>query len=225
MTYRVRGTVKDNDGKPVANATIRTEALVGFRGEQFAGQKEFETTTNAKGEWTVLGLTSGIWSFEATAPDLVPQVIVLPVNFTNRKPISGQGGSFPWDLPMIVQQAKHEGLRTASRAAISGPVDVAVSAIAVIAADPDPDVLCSAGEIALLVRQHGLARAIFDEAIKKDATRGCALRGLASSALMRNDFETASKMLWAAIERVPRDQRPALGAAVKDLQQISVPQQ
>lgn len=66
MTCHVRGTVHDNEGKPVANANVRVAALIGFRGEQFVGQKEFVTTANAKGEWVVLGLTPGIWAVEAT---------------------------------------------------------------------------------------------------------------------------------------------------------------
>jgi hypothetical protein len=37
MTYRLKGTVKDNDGKPVSGARVRAEALIGFRGEQFVG--------------------------------------------------------------------------------------------------------------------------------------------------------------------------------------------
>ena len=39
MTYRLKGTVKDSDGKPVSGARVRADALTGFRGEQFVGQK------------------------------------------------------------------------------------------------------------------------------------------------------------------------------------------
>ena len=221
MAYRVKGTVKDNDGKPVAGAQVRAEALIGFRGEQFAGQKEFATTTNARGEWTLLGLTSGLWAFEATAAEVVPQVIVLPINFTNRKPQSATGGSFPWDLPMTVRRTTHPGLTAAATAAMAGKIDDTVASVGGMAADPDADLLCAAGEVALLVRQHGLAGAIFEQIIKQHPKHACGVRGLASSALMRNDLDTAAKMLWNAIDLVPRDQRPALGAAVKDLQAVT----
>ena len=221
MTYRLRGTVKDNDGKPVAGAKVRAEALIGFRGEQFVGQKDFETTTNAKGEWTILGLTSGLWAFEATSPDLVPQVIVLPINFTNRKPQSGTGGSFPWDLPMTVRRTTHAGLTAAADAAMAGRIADTVSSVGALAAESDADLLCAAGEVALLVRQAGLAGAIFEQIIKQNPKHGCGMRGLASSALMRNDLDTAAKMFWDAINHVPREQRAAFGAAVKDLQAIT----
>ncbi|HYE85673.1 MAG TPA: carboxypeptidase-like regulatory domain-containing protein [Vicinamibacterales bacterium] len=221
MTYRLKGTVKDQAGKPVENATIHAEALTGFRGEQFVGQKQFSATTNAKGEWTILGLTSGIWTFEVTQPDVVPHVVVLPINFTNRKPQSASGGSFSWDLPLWVQRTTHAGLRGAAAAATERRIADTASAVGVLAGEKDSAVLCSAGEIALLVRQHGLARAIFTELNKQDAKSACATRGIASAALMQNDLDAASKMLWSAIELVPREQRAALGAAIKDLQQIS----
>jgi hypothetical protein len=221
MTYRLKGTVKDNDGKPVAGARVRAEALIGFRGEQFVGQKEFATKTNDKGEWTILGLTSGIWAFEATGDNVVPQVVLLPINFTSRKPQGITGNSFSWDLPLTARRTTHAGLNAAATAATEGRVADAITSIGIIAAEPDPDLLCSAGEVALLVRQHGLAGAIFEQILKQNAKHGCAMRGRGSAALMQNDFDTAAKMLWAAIDLVSREHRAALGAAVKDLQGIT----
>ena len=221
MTYRLKGTVKDNDGKPVAGAKVRAEALVGFRGEQFVGQKEFETTTGANGEWTILGLTSGLWAFEASTAEMVPQAIVLPINFTNRKPQSASGGSFSWELPMTVRRSSNPALNAASAAAMAGRRDEAVAALGVLASDKDADVVCAAGEVALFVRQHGLARALFDQIVKQDRKHACGTRGLASAALMQSDLDVASRMLWQAINLLPRDQRAAYGAAVKDLQAIT----
>lgn len=220
MTFRLRGTVKDNEGKPVAGLKVRAEALQGFRGEQFVGQKEFEVTTGSKGEWVILGLTSGIWAFEATGPEIVPQVIVLPVNFTNRKPQSAQGGTLSWDLPMTVRRSKNEPLTQAAEAAMAKKTDDAVAAISGVLGDKDQDVVCSAGEVALLVRQHGLAAALFNEILKTQPKSSCATLGAASSALMHGNLDLASKMLFAATDVAPRDQKPALGAAVRDLQQV-----
>ena len=224
MTYRLKGTVKDNDGKPVAGASVRAEALIGFRGEQFVGQKAFATTANAKGEWTILGLTSGVWAFEATGEEVVPQVVVLPINFSNRQPQGVTGNSFRWDLPLMVRRTTHAGLNAAAAAATDGRLADAMTSVGIIASEPDADLLCSAGEVALLVRQHGLAGAIFDQILKQDPKHGCAARGRGSAALMQNDFDTAAKMLWRAIDLVPREQRAALGAAVKDLQSITAAQ-
>jgi hypothetical protein len=221
MTFRLKGTVRDNDGKAVPGVKVRAEALRGFRGDQFVGQKEFDTTTNAKGEWTILGLTSGIWAFEATAPDVIPQVVLLPINFTNRKPISGQGGSFSWDLPLTVRRSTNAGLTSAASMAMSKSRDEAVQAIAALMADPDLDVQCAAGELALLVRQNGLANALFGQIVQKQPKHACGTLGLASTALMVGDFDSAAKALWTALDAAPRERKPALGAAVKDLQQIT----
>lgn len=221
MTYRLRGTVRDNEGKPVAGLKVRAEALQGFRGEQFVGQKEFEVTTGAKGEWIILGLTSGIWAFEATGPEIIPQVVVLPVNFTNRKPQSAIGGKLSWDLPLSVRRTKNEALMSAANSAMAKKTDEAVAAIGGLASETDPDVLCAAGELALLIRQHGLASALFNQILLKQPKHSCATLGAASSALMHGNLDVASKMLWTATDLAPRDQRPALGAAVKDLQQVA----
>ncbi|HUE87405.1 MAG TPA: hypothetical protein VMO26_15125 [Vicinamibacterales bacterium] len=179
---------------------------------------------NAKGEWTILGLTSGVWVFEATGDDVVPQVVVLPINFSNRKPQSATGNSFSWDLPLTVRRTTHAGLKAAAAAATEGRVADAITSVGIVASEPDADLLCSAGEVALLVRQHSLAGAIFEQILKQDPRHGCAMRGRGSAALMHYDYDTAAKMLWNAIDLVPRDQRAALGAAVKDLQATTVAQ-
>jgi len=221
MTYRLKGVVRDNEGKVVEGVRVRGEALIGFRGEQFVGQKEFSSTTNAKGEWNMLGLTSGIWAFEATGPDLIPQVVLLPINFTNRKPQSGQGGAFSWDLPLWVRRFKQEALVTAAKAAAARQTSDAIAAISSVTAEKDPEVLCAAGELALLVRHNGLARAIFEQILKAEPKHPCATLGMSSSALMQNNYDLAAKMLWEAVDLVPQPQRAALGAAIKDLQQIT----
>jgi len=75
MTHRLKGSLESPAGRAVAGGSIHAEALVGFRGEQFAGQKEFTVGTGDKGEWTLLGLSSGIWLFAATGPGIVPAAV------------------------------------------------------------------------------------------------------------------------------------------------------
>ena len=221
MTFRLRGTVRDNEGKPVAGLKVRAEALQGFRGEQFVGQKEFEVTTGDKGEWVILGLTSGIWVFEATGPEIIPQVVLLPVSFTNRKPQSAIGGTLSWDLPLVVRRSKNDALNRAAEAAMAKKPDEAVAALSGVLGDKDQDVVCAAGEVALLVRQNGLASVLFNEILKTQPKHACATLGAASSALMQGNLDLASRMLWMATDAAPRDQKPALGAAVRDLQQVA----
>ena len=122
---------------------------------------------------------------------------------------------------MWVRRSTNGGLVKAAAAATARRGDEALALIGGLAAETDPDVLCAAGELALLVRHNGLARALFAQVLDKQAKHGCATLGMASAALLQNNLDVASKMLWAAIDLAPREQRAALGAAVKDLQQIS----
>jgi len=220
-SYRLKGTVKDSDGAPVAGARVHAEALQGFRGEQFVGQKEFATTSDAKGEWNILGLTSGMWTFEATAPNLAPHVVVLPVQFTQRKMQSAMGGQLPWELPLTLGRTSNSLLLKASEAATSGRADEAISLSGGLAAENDGAALCGGGHVALLVRQHTLAGALFQQISARTPKDPCAALGRASAALMQGDIENAGKRLWDARDLVPQNQRRALAAAIADLQQMA----
>ncbi|MGH9384540.1 MAG: hypothetical protein ACRD2N_09670 [Vicinamibacterales bacterium] len=64
-------------------------------------------------------------------------------------------------------------------------------------------------------------RSITLSMVSKDPKHARALVGLTSAALMERDWETAGKLLWTARDLAPKDQRPALAAAISDLQQIA----
>src|SRR5438477_8505739 len=76
---RLKGRVVTERGEPVPNAAVRAEAFHGFAAGTFAGQRTFSTTTDAKGEWNILGLKSGIWLFEVIPPGQVPESVALPI--------------------------------------------------------------------------------------------------------------------------------------------------
>jgi len=144
-SYRLKGTVKDSDGAPIAGARVRAEALQGFRGEQFVGQKEFVTASDGSGQWNILGLTAGIWAFEVTAPNLAPNVVVLPVPFTQRKMQFAIGGQLPWELPLTLGRTSNALLLKASEEAMSGRADEAISLAGGVATENDGSALCGAG--------------------------------------------------------------------------------
>ena len=62
MTFRLRGTVHDNDGKPVAGLTVRAEALQGFRGEQFVGQKGIRGNDLRHARGSLIGVDARGWA-------------------------------------------------------------------------------------------------------------------------------------------------------------------
>jgi hypothetical protein len=162
-----------------------------------------------------------MWVFEATAQALVPQVIVIPVQYTNRKLVSAIGGQLAWDLPMTLTRTSHVLLQQATDAVLAGRNDEGVSLVGGVAEDDDFAVVCGGGQVALLARQHGLAAALFQRIAAREPQNPCAALGRASAALMQGDVINGSKNLWRARDLAPSNQRRALAAAIADLQQIS----
>ena len=79
-TLRVGGTVIVEGGAPIAGARIRTDALRGEMARPFGGQREFRATANQAGEWSLIGLTRGLWVLEVSAPDFLPHVVIVPIS-------------------------------------------------------------------------------------------------------------------------------------------------
>jgi hypothetical protein len=57
---RIRGTVKTESGEPVKGAIVTVRSAV-------VQPNEFRSSTDEKGEWSILGLRSGVWSLEVVA--------------------------------------------------------------------------------------------------------------------------------------------------------------
>ena len=223
MAHRLKGSIRGAAGEPLAGASIRADALSGFRGEPFAGQKEHSVASSDKGEWNILGIESGLWLFSTSAPDMLPAVIVLPVKFSQRQQVSAVGNSLTWQLPMWMSPTSdHPMLKLAAELLAAGKRDEATQALTV-ALGPDVPVATrvAAGEMALLVQQSSLAKTIFGMVLQSDPKHPRALLGSASASLLDRDWETAGKVLWTARDLAPKDQRQALAAAINDLQGIS----
>ena len=219
---RVKGTASGGDGVGLA-ASIELEAFYGYRGLDFVGQKTFKTLSSDTGQWSVLGVTSGAWMFAAHAPGRLPQVLFLPVQFTQKNPASATGGQLPWDVAFELMPAPAGSpLERAAAAARGGERERAVAELAAAAESDDPQVLIAAGEIALYARSAGLARALFERAVAKAPALGRAHLGLASAAMMSGDWDTASKRFWEARERgLPERLKRAVGMAITELQRIT----
>ena len=223
MAHRLKGFVRTEAGAPVANASVRADALSGFRGEPFAGQKDFTVTTSATGEWNLLGIHAGLWMFSTTAPDMLPAVLILPVKFSARQQVSAIGNNLTWQLPLSAMAvADHLLLKVATQLLSEGKRDEAAQALTV-ALGPDVPVgtRVAAGEMALLAQQPSLANTIFRMILQADPKHPRAILGLASASLLGRDWESAGKWLWDARDLVPKDQRQALAAAIDDLRGIS----
>ncbi|MBN2400378.1 MAG: tetratricopeptide repeat protein [Candidatus Aminicenantes bacterium] len=92
---RMTGSVKDQEGNPVANATITLEF-------DNSGKK-FEITTNAKGEWALIGLGTGHANMMVLADGFLPATQQVTVSQLNRNP--------PVDFVLIVDLEKKARLK------------------------------------------------------------------------------------------------------------------
>lgn len=222
---RVKGTTTATGGGAGVAAAIQLDACYGYRGLDFVGQKSFKARANDKGQWSVLGVTSGVWMFAAHAPGRLPQVVLLPVQFTQKNPASATGGQIPWEVSFELAPAEAgSALERAALAAASGDRAGVEVALPAVAETGDAAALVAAGEMALMVRASGLARAFFERAVAKEPTLGRAQLGLASAAMMEGAWDEAAKRLWTARDQGVSDRlRRAIGAAITELQRIAVP--
>lgn len=223
MAHRLKGSFKNAAGAPIAGASIRADNLTGFRGEQFAGAKEHTTTTQPSGEWNITGIEAGLWLFSTQAPDTVPAVIIVPVKFSQRQQVSAVGNSLTWQLPMYAYAAAdHPMLKVALELLAAGKKEDAAQALTVaLGPDVPTETRVAAGELALLVQQASLARTIFALVLQSDPKHPRAMLGAGGAALLARDWELAGKIIWDARDLVPREQRPALAAAIDDLRGIA----
>src|SRR5205814_6380012 len=85
---------------PVKETDVHVEAIFGFAGGDFLGQKTFATRTNANGEWALFAFKAGVWLFDASAPGHLPDVVALPFNLVS-PPGSGIAGMVPTWHPVL----------------------------------------------------------------------------------------------------------------------------
>jgi len=222
---RLRGQVTGPEAAGVM-ASVELEAVYGFRGLDFVGQKTFKARASGKGQWSVLGVTSGAWLMAAHAPSYLPQVVLLPVQFTQKNPGSAVGGQVPWEVGFeLTPRDQQPTLVAAADAALAGRRGEVAAHLASAVETGDVATLVAAGEIALYARDAGLARAIFERAVAKAPRHPRATLGLSSAAMLLGQWDAASKHLWTAREAgVSPALARAVGAAITELQRIAVPQ-
>jgi hypothetical protein len=224
---RLRGRVLSHVGAPVDAASVRIEALFGFLGGDYAGQKTFAIRTDAKGDWALIGFKAGIWIFEASAPGHLPDVIALPIN-VSVAPSSGVAGDTPvWHpilrLASIPTTPAGEALANAAEAALAGRSQQVAAELTRVADSNDEPTLTAAGRICLVLRDASTARPFFRKALERNPRSFGAAMGMASTALMQRDFDGAGRAYGDARDRTDdKDERSYLTAAIGDVNKVHI---
>jgi hypothetical protein len=219
---RLTGLVFTERGEPLKDADVRIEALFGFAGGDYLGQRTFETRANAKGSWGLLAFKSGVWIFDASAPGYVPDVITLPFHLVS-PPGSSITSVEPTWHPVLRPTALPQGeigrmLADAAEAARAGRPERVAPLLSRLSDTSDVDVLTAAGRICLLMRDPTVARPFFRRALDRDAMSFRAALGMGSTALMQRDVDAAARAFSDARERTKdKTERAYLTAAVGEL--------
>jgi hypothetical protein len=228
-TLRLRGEVLTEGGGPLAGARIRTDALRGPNGTQVVAQKVFTARTGRKGDWSLLGVTRGLWIFEVAAPEHLPHVVVVPISFMTPPeprpwetslsllpvsamgPMEGTAINSPQRLVIDAASRVQAGDRRASQEALRKLAEAPLDSIS----------LCAAGDIALLLREPILAKRFFELAAKASPEWYRPQLGMGSAGMMNFDFDLALKGYAEARSRTKNEKLTRmLSAAIKELQQI-----
>jgi hypothetical protein len=225
--FRIKGRVLTDRGEPLAGAEVRLEAFFGYAAGTFAGQRRFDTTTNAKGEWNVGAMQPGIWLFDVTAPGYLPETVVLPIRILTTVSMGTSNMTLVWDLVLKALKAPDdpwgEYLGEITKLAKAAKTDDVRAALLKMPDDPAADYLAAAGRIALMARDVPLAQTLFARALERDPASYRATLGMASVFTLQRDFDNASRAFDATRNRTgDKSEQKFLTAAIGDLATIKV---
>ena len=225
---RLKGRVVNDRGERVKDAEVRAEAFFGSAAGTFAGQRTFSATTNAKGEWNILGILPGIWLFEVVAPGYMPESVALPIRLLTPSGPNAGGQLLIWDLvlkPLAAPAADAvwQPVVDAAESARTGKFEDARMLLGRVPEQANADYLAAAGRVALLARDTGMARTYFARALERDPASYRAALGVASTVLLQRDFDLASRAFDAARSRTrDKDEQRFISFAIGDLATIKV---
>lgn len=219
---RLTGRVVMATGAPAPDTDVHVEAIFGFAGGDFLGQRTFTARTNAKGEWALLAFKSGIWVFDAAPAGQLPDVVALPFNLV-APASSGIDRLTPAWHPILRPSPPPLGdigqtLLEAADAARALRPERVTPLLSRLADSNDAGVLTAAGSICLLMRDASVARPLFRRALERDPTSFRAALGMGSTALMQRNVDAAAKAFGEARNLTKdKDERGYLSAAISEM--------
>lgn len=191
-TGRVSGTVKDQEGNPIAGATVT--AQTGDSG------RVLEATSDDNGRWAILGFRSRTYDFAVQATGYMPYNYQAPMKQAGKNP----------DMDLILEQAqmgRSAGtggglLAEAQELHQAGRFDEALAKYdEVLMADPTVyQVNLNRGSVLRQLGRAEEAKDAYQMVLDMEADHAGALVGLAETSVAENDMDEALKYFEMAVE-------------------------
>jgi uncharacterized GH25 family protein len=165
---RATGLVRDEAGQGLKGATVVAE-------NPNATPKSFTTTTDDRGRFSMIGLSSGIWTLTASAPGFVPSQtaaqisVARPNNPLEFKLARGAAGS-PSALAGLNLRELQNELQAAEALFQAGKWDEALAAYKTIMAKAEflTTINLQIGHIYRVKKEYDRAMAAYQEVLKAD---------------------------------------------------------
>ena len=98
---RLEGMLTDQSGKPVAGATVTAK--------MHGASSGLDAKSGKDGRWSILGMATGTWDVDITAPGFMVKKLSVPVNETQRMPrLDVKLDPAPVEQPKPAEQPKEE---------------------------------------------------------------------------------------------------------------------
>jgi hypothetical protein len=113
--------VRDTTGRPIRSAVVRAT-------NRTAHPSEMTSTTDDKGRWAMIGLSTGEWQFAVEAPGFVTATASVPVRVAASPPLTFTLARDPGPLPGALEKNVQQQIADANALRDSGRLDQALSA-------------------------------------------------------------------------------------------------
>ena len=196
---RVGGSVKDQHGKPIAGATVTAQ-------NPNASPNTFTTKTDKNGDFSIMGMSNGVWTFTAAAPGFAPSSGKLnvatissnpPVDFTLKPGGGGEGA-----LAGVNTKELQGELQAADNLFNQKQYQQAIDAYqAILKKAPSLTVLnLQIGAAYRNMKQYDQALAVYNDLLKTDPNNEKAVVAIGMTDLEKGDLAAAETTLTKAAQ-------------------------
>jgi hypothetical protein len=191
------GSVRDPAGMPIKGATVRAANPTNI-------PNEFTVSSDAKGNWGILGLRAGVWDITASAPGFESSSVPVRVSVLRDNPrveFVLVGAPPKGALEDVDSKALQADLSSAEGLMASAQWDAAIAAYKAILvkAPPLSTVNLAIGRAMRMKKDYVGAVAAYEDLLRTDPANQHALVELGQAHAERGDLTTAATTLRKAV--------------------------